>query len=506
MRRGPQRVFCAGLLFLFLLTPALAQQVSLTILHTNDTHGFLLPFNYPSIASQGSDIAALKTRRNIGGIARRATLAKRLKAEIEASGSTVWLVDAGDFSEGTPFSIEYNGEADIEAMNATGYNFSALGNHEFIYSLAHLKKLLGLFKYPALCANVTETATGLPLTQPSTTRQLGPLKIGIFGLVTGDVSDYSASKEGLSVASEIDAARRVVSALQPGADIIIAISHAGDAKDLKIAEGLPDIDIIIGGHSHTRLETGQFVWHSDELKAEAVNGTIIVQDHQRGAELGRLDLLFGKDESGAWHVKRYRERLLPITEDIPEDKTVAAIVDSYWKPIAAKYEQVIGKAEGDFSAHGDDLAFYSLVADAVREALGVQFDLENIGSVRLPLVKGAITRADLVSLDPFKNTCVKFKISGRQLKDLLKNHRPAVSGLRYRMERGEVVHVTVGGNLVDDKHIYSGATNSFFADREMKDVKITDTGKRRFDILIDYVLAKKTIKPAYDGRRVILGP
>jgi 5'-nucleotidase / UDP-sugar diphosphatase len=493
-------------LLLFLAAPAMAQQVSLTILHTNDTHGHLLPFDYPSVASQGSDIAALKTRHNIGGIARRATLVKRLKTEIESRGAAVWLVDAGDFSEGTLFSTEYHGRADVEAMNAAGYNFSILGNHEFTYSLSNLKTLLGLFSYPTLCANVTETATGLPLTQTSATRQLGPLKIGVFGLVTTEVSDYLASKDGLSVASEIETARKMVSTLRREADIIIAISHVGEGKDLKIAAAVPEIDVIVGAHSHTRLETGEFVWHSDALKAESVNGTIIVQDHQRGAELGRLDLLFGKDENGAWHVIRYRARLIPITDEISEDVKVAAIVDRYWKPVAAKYERVIGKAEDDFSANGDDLASYSLVADAVRESLGVDFDLENIGSVRRPLVKGPITLADLIGLDPFENTCITFKISGRKLKDLLKNHRPAVSGLRYRIEHNEVVYATVGGRRVNDKDIYFGATNSYFAAKELKDVKGTDTGKRRFDLLLNYVLAKKSIRPAYDGRRIILGP
>jgi 5'-nucleotidase / UDP-sugar diphosphatase len=506
MRSAPRKVFYAGLFFLFLAAPALAQQVSLTILHTNDTHGHLLPFDYPSVTSPGSDIAALKTRRSVGGIARRATLVKRLKSELEAQGTAVWVVDAGDILEGTPFSNEYHGEADVAAMNAAGYDFSALGNHEFTISISSLKNLLRLFRFTTLCANATENSTGLPLTQASTTRQLGPLKIGLFGLVSTEVSSYVAGKEGLSIAPEIETARRMVASLKPEAGIIIAISHIGEPKDLKLAEAVPEIDVIVGGHSHTRLETGEFVWHSDELKAESVNGTIIVQDHQRGAELGRLDLLFGKDKNGAWHVERYRSRLIPVTDDIPEDGTVAAIVDRFWKPIAAKYERVVGKAEGDFSISGDDLASYSLVADAVREGLGVEFDLENIGSVRRPLVKGPITLGDLIGLDPFQNTCVTFKISGRQLKELLKNHRPAVSGLRYRIVGDKVVYAAIGGQPVDEKRTYFGATNSYFAEKEMKDVKITDTGKRRFDILLDYVSAKKTIRPAYDGRRVIFGP
>jgi 2',3'-cyclic-nucleotide 2'-phosphodiesterase (5'-nucleotidase family) len=332
------------------------------------------------------------------------------------------------------------------------------------------------------------------------------LKIGIFGLVAAEVSDYLACKDGLTVASEMETARHMARTLRPEADIVIAITHVGETDDLKIAAAVPEIDVIVGGHSHTRLENGEFVWHSDELKAQSVNGTIIVQDHQRGAELGRLDLLFGKDEKGVWHVIRFRARLVPITDEIAEDREVAAIVDRYWKPVATKYERIVGKAEDDFSIDDDNLTSYSLVADAVRAGLGVEFDLENIGSVRQPLVKGPITMADLIGLDPFGNTCITFKISGRKLKDLLKYYRPAVSGLRYRIERGEVVYATVGGRRVNDREFYYGATNSYFAAKELKDIKVEDTGKRRFDMLLNYVLAKKSIGPAYDGRRVILGP
>ena len=126
-------------LWLGLTSPAPGQQVSLTILHTNDTHGHLLPFSYPNIVPPGSELSRLPARRDIGGIARRATLVKRLRKELEARGTTVWLVDAGDFCDGTPLASEYHGEADVAAMNAAGYDFITLGNHEFNNSLAQLK-------------------------------------------------------------------------------------------------------------------------------------------------------------------------------------------------------------------------------------------------------------------------------------------------------------------------------------------------------------------------------
>ena len=398
--------------FLLLSSLVLAQQVSLTILHTNDTHGHLLPFSYPSIVPAGSDLAGLKVRRNIGGIARRSTLVKRLRTELEARGTTVWLMDAGDFSDGTPFSTEYHGDADIEAMNALGYDFSTLGNHEFNNPLTVLKKLISEFRYPVLCANATENSTGKPLAQTSAIRKVGRLKIGIFGILTHEAATYPASKDGVTVTGEIESAQSMVKALRPRADIVIALSHAGDDMDEKIAAAVPGLDVIVGGHSHSRLPTGQFVWRSDDLKAKEVNGTIIVQAHQWGGELGRLDLLFTKDEHGAWHVDRYRERLIPVTPDIPEDPAVATVVDHFWKPIAARYGEIIGNAADDFSERGDDLTPYNLVADSIREAMGTDIEFENMGGVRAPLVKGNITLADIIDMDPFDNKVMIFKITG----------------------------------------------------------------------------------------------
>jgi 2',3'-cyclic-nucleotide 2'-phosphodiesterase (5'-nucleotidase family) len=496
-------VLCLLCLLIFPVLAA-AQQVSLTILHTNDTHGHLMPFSYPSIVAPGTDIAAMRVRQNIGGIARRATLVKRLRAELEPKGTTVWLIDAGDYSEGSPFSTEYHGEADIVAMNAVGYTFGTIGNHELDNPLSTLKKLLGLLTYPMLCANLTETATSKPLLPESQVRTLGPLKIGIFGVTTREAAGYPAAKDGLIIASEIETAQRMADALHREAGIVIMISHAGEQMDERIAATAPGIDVIVGGHSHTRLPVGELMWHSDELKPKEVNGTVIVQAHQWGGELGRLDLLFDKDDHGVWHVDRYRARLIPVTADIPEDEPVAAIVARYWKPIAARYGEIIGQAAGDFSERGDDLAEYSLVADAVREAMGTQIEFENMGGVRAPLIKGNITRADVVDMDPFGNTIVTFKVTGRQLKDILTRSRPAVSGIRYRMENGQLAEVTVGGQPVDDNRVYTGASNSYFAGVALKGIEVVDTGKPRLDVIIDHIRKKGSVQPSYDGRRVII--
>jgi 5'-nucleotidase / UDP-sugar diphosphatase len=490
----------------FLLLPALllAQQVSLTILHTNDTHSHLLPFSYPSIAPPGSDIASLKVRANIGGIARRSTLVKRLREELEKKGSAVWLMDAGDFSDGTPFSTVYHGEADAAAMNAAGYTFGTLGNHDFNVTFSQLKRLIGFSQYPILCANATEKSTGALLTRASEIRVVGPLKIGIFGLVTKDASEYPAAKEGIAIADEVETSKRMVKTLRPQANIIIALSHSGRKVDQQIAAAVPEVDIIVSGHSHSRLPVGEFVWHSNELKVDDVNGTVIVQAHQWGGELGRLDLLFGKDAHGVWHVERYRASLIPVTPDIPEDPSVAAVVDKFWKPIAARFGEIIGQAAADFIERGADLAPYNLMADCIRDAFKTDIELENLGGIRAPLVKGNITREDLVTMDPFDDTVVTFKITGRELKNILQSQHPAVSGIRYRIENGAVVKATVAGEPLNENRTYTGSTNSYFARRFMKDIKVQDTGKRPVDVLADYIRKKGTVRPVYDGRRVIL--
>jgi len=504
MQRPVGRITLTFLAILFLAASLPAQQVSLTILHTNDTHGHLLPFSYPADVLPGSELAGITARTNIGGIARRATLVKNVRTELESEGKTVWLVDVGDFSDGTPFSTEYHGEADAAAMNAAGYTFGALGNHEFNQPLAKLKNLLSLFRYPILCANAIENATGQLLLPASQIRRIGPLRIGVFGIITHETSDYPAAREGVAISPEIETAKRMVKELRNEADIVIALSHCGKDLDRKIAEAVPGLDVIVGGHSHSRLPIGDFIWRSAELKLQEVNGTIVVQAHQWGGELGRLDLLFGRDAAGNWHVERHRAWLLPITPDIKEDAAVASIVQRYWDPIAPRYGVIIGKAAADFVDRGDDLAPYNLVADAIRETFGTEIELENMGGVRAPLVKGSITSGNLIEMDPFDNTVVRFSISGRDLKKILLSHRPAVSGIRYRIENRLLTKATVAGKFLQDKRMYTATSNSYFARIALKGIQVKNTGKPRLDVLIDYIRKKGTVSPVFDGRRVII--
>jgi len=150
------------------------------------------------------------------------------------------------------------------------------------------------------------------------------------------------------------------------------------------------------------------------------------------------------------------------------------------------------------------MAPYHLVTDAIREMYKTEIEFENVGGIRSDLVEGKITREDVVNMDPFHNAVVTFRINGRRLKEILLKDRPAVSGIQYRIESGKLVKAAVGGKAIQDNRVYTGATNSFYAEYALKGIPVKDTGKQRIDVIIDSIRKKGTVKPVYDGRRVVV--
>jgi 2',3'-cyclic-nucleotide 2'-phosphodiesterase (5'-nucleotidase family) len=366
-------------------------------------------------------------------------------------------------------------------------------------------QLIAKASYPMVLANATVKATGAPLLPPYRIEKVGPVRVALFGLITKSTQGYPAARNHVVIADEVPTAKALVPKLRAEADIVILLSHCGSDVDERLATEVPGIDVIIGGHSHTRMPVGEFVWNADDLRVDGVGGTIIAQAHQWGGELGRLDLLFARGTDGVWRVSRYRSRLLPITAGMPEDPAVAAVVERFWKPIAARYGTVVGTASADISSRGDDDAPYNLVADAVRETFKAEFGLENGGGVRAPLVAGPITTGDLVTMDPFNNTVVLFEATGAQIKQLLARNAPYPSGVRYRLIDGVVTEATIGGAPIQDDRVYKGVTNSYFAGVALKGFTQKDTGRTRLDVVTEYIRSRGTIAPAYDGRRVVIG-
>ena len=253
----------------------------LTILHTNDVHSRMEPFPADGSKYQGQ-----------GGVAARAALINKIRQEEEH----VLLLDAGDIFQGTPYFNLYKGEPEIKAMSMMRYDAVTMGNHDFDAGVEGFAMQLVHANFPVLTANYDFTDTMLEgKTQPYTIIKKGAVKIGIFGLgiqLKGLVAEdaYGKTKylEPVQIAnSTADRLRK-----KEKCDMIVCLSHLGyeynysKVSDLILAKETENIDVIIGGHTHTFLDTPTV------MKNKKGSDVVINQVGWAGLRLGRLDFIF----------------------------------------------------------------------------------------------------------------------------------------------------------------------------------------------------------------------
>jgi len=260
----------------------------ITILHTNDVHSHIDPFpaDHPRNA-------------NMGGVARRANLIESIRKE----NPNVLLLDAGDIFQGTPYFNYYGGELEFKLMSMLNYDLATMGNHDFDNGLEGFYSQLPHAKFDFVSANYDFKNTMLDgIVKPYKTFKKDGIKIGVFGLgieLEGLV-DKKNYKETV-YKSPVETAQEMTRILktQEKCDLIICLSHIGyDYKndqnrisDLKLAAQTKDIDLIIGGHTHTFLEKPTIVKNLDGID------TLVNQVGCYGINLGRIDFYFDKDKN-----------------------------------------------------------------------------------------------------------------------------------------------------------------------------------------------------------------
>lgn len=479
-----------------------------TILHTNDTHGHLIPFSYPDPQKSGAiNLRWLPAYENIGGIARRATLARQIEREMKRD---VLLIDAGDQLDGTPFSVEYIGEADSAAMAAAGYDMKTFGNHEFSASLQQFERNMKLSGCPTLCANLIDRRTGRSYEPQYKIMDFDGAKVAFFGLVT-PAPTYKAAKEGYDFLDPIETARMLAPELKKQADIVVAITHIGHEEDRLLAATVPDIDAIVGGHSHTGLIKPSIVRTWSEPQAFRC-GTVIAQAGQWGHALGRLDLYLRSDGIGPYTLMSYRGELIPITSSIPEDPSTSKVVNRYLKPIWKQYGDVLGEAGDGFYGYIDeerrgDSTMMNYVCDALREAFQTDIALFNTGGIRGELARGTVRMWDVATVLPFSSEVVTMKISGTRLKKALEELKPGISGISYVINRdNKLQSANINGASIDDAAVYTVVTNSWFVEFGFKDVEgVVYTGRAVRDVVKEQIINRKTIWPVTESRRINYG-
>lgn len=261
---------------LFSLSLIAQNENKLVILHTNDTHSQIEPFGDQAGNNKGK-----------AGLARRATLIK----EIRKQYPNVLLLDAGDFIQGTPYFNMFGGELEIKAMNQLGYDVVTLGNHEFDNGVEFLSKMLQGAKFDIVSANYDVSNTILKnQIKPYVIKNINGIKVGIIGLnvrPNGLISDKNF--EGIRFLNPIEEVNHYAKILKEDekVDLVIALSHLGyqsysQFSDKKVAAGSRNVDVIVGGHSHTYLP--------EPVKVNNLDGkpVLVTQSGSKGMNVGKL--------------------------------------------------------------------------------------------------------------------------------------------------------------------------------------------------------------------------
>ncbi len=267
----------------------------LVILHTNDTHSRMDPF-----PMDGGPFAGR------GGAARRATLIRRVREANE----NVLLLDSGDIFQGTPYFNFFGGEVEFRAMTAMGYDFATLGNHDFDNGVDGLVAMLPHAGFEFLSANYEVSASALEgHVRPWATRDFGTVRVGVFGLgIAFEKLVLPSLHEGVRYTDPVAAARRACRELRAmGCSLIVCLSHLGYAypdpqrpSDRVLAEAVPEIDLILGGHTHT------FLNEAVVFEQGRTGFTVVNQVGWGGMRLGRIDVTFNQaGETSSWDAAGY---------------------------------------------------------------------------------------------------------------------------------------------------------------------------------------------------------
>lgn len=244
---------------------------NLTVLHLNDTHSHMDPQRSGEY-------------KGLGGVVEQAAYIDSVR---KADGRrNVLLLHGGDFSQGTSYFTELNGNIEIDVLNAAGYDVVALGNHEFDNGPVELSRRLKNLKADVVCANYDFTGTPLEgLVEPYVIVRKAGMKIGIIGLLT-DISSVVDQK--LLGVLEYQEPAGVVNGYaqylkdEKGCDMVFCLSHLGFSEDKELASQIRNVDVIVGGHSHTHLDDIHRVTDLDG------NEVVIVQDWCWGMAVGNL--------------------------------------------------------------------------------------------------------------------------------------------------------------------------------------------------------------------------
>ena len=460
-------------------------------------------------------------RGRSGGLARVLTLRKEVMRE---SPNTLFLFSGDTISPSVESDTvvggqKLRGRQMIEAWNLIGLDYAVLGNHEFDFGPDTLRQRINESKFKWLGANVIDKKTGKIFadTAEFIVREFDGVKIGIFGLLLQETLKTSRTEGAVDIREPCETAARVIPKIRAaGAQVIIALTHLSMAEDKQLAR-CSGVDVIIGGHEHTLLES-------------MAGHTPIFKMTSDARELGQIDLNIsrstGKLESIDWKIRQ-------VDQSVDDDPEFATLTTRYGD-LLKSLEQVVGRTAEKLEIRSADIRtretnMGDFIADLYREATGADVALVNGGSIRADATidPGDVTRRDVLSILPYNNKIVKLQISGAVLRAALEyglaslgveekqpGRFPQVSGIRYsydtRLAAGKrLTSITVNGKPLGDGQTYTLATSEYVALHDgdgytaFRGAKVLigpEQAPAEADVLMKAITAVQAIAPKTDGR------
>jgi 2',3'-cyclic-nucleotide 2'-phosphodiesterase (5'-nucleotidase family) len=416
-------------------TSAQQDAAKLTIIHTSDLHGAILPYN---------DFVDRPSKQ--GSLAQVATLVQSIR---KSAGHPVLLLDSGDTIQGTPLEqfvdVQWGEPSPtIAAMNDIGYQAMAVGNHEFNFGLEVLRRAEAQADFPFLSANIVWAGTDRPAFPPYVVLSAGALKVGVLGLTTPNVPGWEVPENyaGLAFQPMDASARRWVPVLreEEGCDLVVVLAHTGFETDLETGNPngtahenfasrlteVPGIDLLLTGHTHK------------DIPPREINGVIVSQPRARANFLTRIDLDLERDPAG-WRIVNWHGENLPTGEETPDPVLMAEFAEAHEKVVealSAPVGEVTSEVRTD-RCRIADCAAVDLIHAVQLEASGADLSLASLLNAHTPpLAPGPVNWRWIYAFYPYENSLVAVRLTGAQIVDILEHTARFYDGLACPPEGG----------------------------------------------------------------------
>lgn len=497
------------------LAPSASGNISITILHTNDMHGYL-----EGEKLKGGDGKEFEW----GGILHAFGNIVRLKQE--ANHQTI-ILDDGDFWQGTLASNRDEGKSIIAAMNIVGFDALTLGNHDFDHGVDVVVARAAEAKFPFLAANIIDPATGKPPTwaKPYTIKQVAGLKFGIIGLAnTGSpgISSHAKELRAFNWVNEIEALKKYYPEVKSQSDFIIVLSHNGWDREVALAAAVPSIDVVVSGHTHT-----------PQNNPSIVNGAIVVHAGYKAQYVGRLELKIDPQTKKIVDYTKQSEPIAAVSNKSTPPKQVEEMFTKLIVDGRAEANRVIGETTIDltriFTADGRSTGEYpsgNLVVDAMLAAnqagdKPAELALHNNAGIRTDIPKGPLTYGKLYEMLPFDNTLTAMDLTGAQIKAILEQATSCprvnilVAGMSFQYDCAQksgqrTSKILIQGQPIDLQKTYRVQTIDYLAAGGDGQATFTQGknlvyGEPVIEVVVSYVKKHSPIAPKIEGRIVEAG-